>query len=191
MSVDVKTIGYKFRVSIGTSVFDIMSITELGMTKSNEIIRTFFDNFKILKSERIAKSEEIVNSDDKTLIGDVSELTKVGETSIVRPARKQREKMKNIWGNVRDLLDDEFTIPEYAKALRDAGYEYTKGSWEAVPGQQIRKIMKLGKIEKVEGVKPVKYRKIKVPLSLRSDKEAERTIKSLKDGDKVILGTIK
>jgi len=36
-----------------------------------------------------------------------------------------------------------------------------------------------------------KYRKIKVPLTLRSDKETERTLKSLKDGDKVIMGTIK
>lgn len=191
MSLEVKTIGYRFRVSSGTSVFDIISTTELGMAKSNEIIRKFFDNFKILKSERIAKPEEIVAGEDKTVSSTVGEMNKVDEGQKVKPARKQREKMKNIWGNVRDLLGDEFTISEYSKALKDAGYEYTKGSWEAVPGQQLRKIAKLGKIEKIEGAKPAMFRKIKVPLSLRSDKETEKTIKSLKDGDKVILGTIK
>jgi hypothetical protein len=188
MSVQVETIGYRFRVSQGANVFDIISITEMGITKSNETIRAFFDNFKILKSEKVVKQEEVSG---KTLSNGSDEISKVGECSKVMPARKKRESMKNIWGNVRDLLGDEFTIPEYAKALRDAGYEYTPASWEAVPGQQIRKIVNLGKIEKVEGVKPVKYRKIKVPHSFRSDKEAEKTLKSLKEGKEVIMGSIR
>lgn len=109
---------------------------------------------------------------------------------IVKPARKQREPTKNLWGNLRDLLEEEFTIAEYTKALRDAGYEYTESSWEAVPAQQLKKIAKLGKIEKIVGSKPVKYRKIKVPHSFRSDKEAEKNLKSLKAGEAVLLGTI-
>lgn len=42
MSVQVETVGYKFRVSQGVNVFDIISTTELGITKSNEVIRAFF-----------------------------------------------------------------------------------------------------------------------------------------------------
>lgn len=190
MSLQVETIGYRFRVSTGTSVFDIISTTELGITKSNEVIRNFFDNFKILKSERIVKPEDVVTDDDKSNDVVDSEASKVDDSQ-VKPARKQREPMKDIWGNVRDLLSDEFTVSEYADALRSAGYEYTVGSWEAVPGQQIRKIVKLGKIEKIEDSKPVKYRKIKVPHSFRSDKEAEKTLKSLKDGQKVLMGSMK
>lgn len=191
MSVDVKTIGYRFRVASGASVFDIVSTTELGLAKSNEIIRKFFGNFKILKSDRILKPGETTTTVDegKVVSGVVSDVSKV-EEGRVKPARRQREKMKIIWGNLRDLLDDEFTIPEYAKALKNAGYEYTKGSWEAVPGQQLRKLARLGKIEKI-GERPAKFRKIQVPGSLRNDKEAEKNLKSLRAGEKVILETMK
>lgn len=190
MSVQVETIGYKFRVSKGTSVFDIISTTELGITKSNEIVRAFFDNFSILKSDRITKQEEVANNESKLLSIASGEAGKLGESPVVKPARKKREAMKNMWGNLRELLGDEFTIADYTKALRDAGYEYTPGSWEAVPGQQLTKLAKLGKIEKIEGSKPMQYRKIKVPHSFRNDQMAEKTVKALKAGEKVILGSI-
>ena len=194
MSVKVETVGYKFRVSQGTDVLDIISITELGMTKSNEIIRAFFDNFKVLKSEKNIKPEEVRIDDGKTLNVKSGEMPKVEEglgSGFAKPARKQRETTKDLWGNLRDLLSEEFTIAEYTKALRDAGYEYTKSSWDAVPAQQLKRIVRLGKIEKIEGSKPVKYRKILVPHSFRSDQDAERTLKSLKAGEKVLIGTLK
>lgn len=190
MSVQVETVGYKFRVSQGANMFDIISTTELGMAKSNEIIRTFFDNFKVLKSERIVKPEEITINECETLSSTGNETVKVGKCSSVKPARKKRETAKNLWGNLRDLLSEEFTIADYKKALRDAGYEYAKGSWDSLPGQQLNKIVKLGKIEKIEGSKPVQYRKIKVPHSFRSDQEVDKTIKSLKAGSKVIMDSI-
>jgi len=170
--IKVETIGYKFRVFTDTSTVDIVSTTELGMAKSNEIIRNFFDNFMIIKSEK-----EIVDIDvDREVI------EKTG--SQIRPkvrmegAKVRREAMKIIWGNLRDYLGDEFTLQDYIKALKDAGYKYTKSSWDAVPSQQIRKLIKLSKLEKIEGVKPVKYRK----LELESDKK-----KSLKNGEKPIV----
>jgi hypothetical protein len=198
MSVQVETIGYRFRVSKGSGVYDIISTTELGITKSNEVIRAFFDNFKIIKSDRIVKQEEVATGENKTSasiegndVGKVGEIGKVGEDHKVKPARKKREAMKSMWGNLRELLNDEFTIDEYKKALTDAGYEYTKGSWAAVPGIQLKKIVKLGKIEKIEGTEPATYRKIKVPHSFRSDQNVDNTIKSLKDGKRVLMGAIK
>lgn len=188
MSVQVETVGYKFRVSQGGNVFDVISTTELGITRSNEIIRTFFDNFKVVKIEKIVKREEISIDEGKIIS---SETGKVGEGSLVKPARKKRETTKGLWGNLRYLLSDEFTRTEYVKALRDAGYEYTKGSWGTVPGTQLKKIVKLGKIEIIEGSNPVKYRKIKVPHTFRSDQEAEKNLKRLKAGERVLLETMK
>lgn len=192
MSAQVETIGYRFRISQGSNVFDVISTTDIGITKSNDIIRTFFDNFKILKNEKISKQENAVCDENKGVVNNGNDKTgKNGDDHVAKPARKKRDTMKNIWGNLRDLLSDEFTTAEYAKALRDAGYEYTEGSWEAIPAQQLKKIVKLGKIEKIEGAKPVKYRKIKVPHSFRSDQRIDNTMKSLKDGKKVILDSIK
>ena len=204
MTAEIKTIGYIFRVSKGGITFDIMSITELGIGESNKIIRDFFNNFKILKGDRIVKTVETKENETKDGDAKIDEVSKDGiktdieignieNTKKVKIARKQREPVKNIWGNLRDMLDDEFTLQEYIKALRDAGYEYTASSWEAVPSQQLKKLIKLGKVEKIEGDKPgrSKYRKIKVPLSIKSDKEIDKVIKSLKDGKKAIMGTIK
>lgn len=192
MSIQVETIGYRFRVSKNSVVYDVISTTELGMTKSNEIIRAFFDNFKILKSEKIAKQEDVVIDENKTTAGiEGSNVDKVGEDRKVKPARNKRESMKIMWGNLRELLSDEFTIDEYKRALADAGYEYTKGSWGTVPRVQLKKIIKLGKIEPIEGAKPAMYRKIKVPHSFRSDQEAEKTLRSLRNGEKAILGAMK
>ena len=58
MSAKVETVGYIFRVSKGSMSFDIISTTELGIGESNEIIRNFFDNFKILRSDKILKAED-------------------------------------------------------------------------------------------------------------------------------------
>jgi hypothetical protein len=198
MSVQVETIGYRFKVSKGSSVFDVISTTDIGITKSNEIIRAFFDNFKILRTDRILKQEGAIINECNTDIsgaggegGAGNEISKVEAEKIAMPARKKREAMKNIWGHLRELLNDEFTAVDYTKALRDAGYEYTKGSWGTVPGVQLKKIVKMGKIEKVEGTNPVQYRKIKVPHSFRSDHEAEKTLKSLRAGEKALLGSIR
>jgi hypothetical protein len=191
MSIQVETIGYKFRVSQGGNVFDVISTTKMGMTKSNDIIRAFFDNFKVLKTEMVVKPEEIMVSEDKTHINTGIGVTKVEEEPRAKPARKKREQTKNLWGNLRDLLSDEFTFGDYKKALVDAGYEYSKNSWATAPGVQLKKIVKLGKIEKIEGSEPVKYRKIKVPHSFRSDEMVDNTIKSLKEGKKAMMGTIR
>jgi len=177
--IKVETIGYKFRVFTDTSTVDIVSTTELGMAKSNEIIRNFFDNFMIIKSEK-----EIVDIDvDREVIEKTGsqirpKVRMEGAKVRMEGAKVRREAMKIIWGNLRDYLGDEFTLQDYIKALKDAGYKYTKSSWDAVPSQQIRKLIKLSKLEKIEGVKRVKYRK----LELESDKK-----KSLKNGEKPIV----
>ncbi len=190
MSLEIKTVGYKFRVVKDALLFDIVSLTELGIEESNKIIRDFFENFKITGNRRV---DSVDVPTDSRNVGSISD--KAGDSASddrkIKPARGKRSLMKNIWGNVRDLLDEEFTIGEYGKALRKAGYEYTKGSWEAVPGQQIRKLVKLGKIEKIEDTKPVKYRKIKFPTSIKSDKDTDKIIESLKNGEKAIIGTIR
>ncbi len=186
MSVDIKAIGYRFRVSGKTLSFDIVSTTELGIEESNKIISDFFNNFKIIKSDRI-----IAVGEDNGGRGEDNSGKVVDNNRKVKPARKKRNLLKDIWGSIRELLDDEFTMKEYVEALRSAGYEYTSGSWEAVPGQQITKLIKLGKIEKIEGSNPSKYRKIKVPSSFRNDGETDRLVKGLKDGQKVLLGTMR
>ena len=188
MSVEIKTVGYKFKVRTSSNnVFDIISMTDVGITKSNKIIRDFFDNFKILKGEKLGENLEKVRSpSDEGLPFE----KKVEEHKKVKVARPHRESVKMIWGNVRDLLDEEFTVADYRKALDDAGYEHTPGSWEAVPGQQLTKLANAGRIEKIEGTKPLKYRKLIVPPSL-SSREKEEHIKSLKAGEKVMMGTIK
>ena len=99
--------------------------------------------------------------------------------------------MQDIWGSLRDSLGDNFTLSEYVEVLKDAGYEYTEASWEAVPAQQLIKLVKLGKIERIEGSKPRTYRKIKVPSSFKTDKDTAKMIKSLKAGDKALIGTIR
>jgi len=194
MSAVVKTVGYIFRVSKGAASFDIMSITELDIGESNEIIRRFFDNFKILRGDKAVKTEDAKTCTSEISAGESdkgTEVEKVDADKKVKMARQKRNSVKDIWGSLRDALGDDFTLVEYVDALKDAGYEYTKSSWEAVPSQQLTKLVKLGKIERVEGSKPKMFRKIKVPSSFKTDKDSEKMIKSLKAGDKAIMGSIR
>ena len=194
MSAKVETVGYIFRVSKGSMSFDIISTTELGIGESNEIIRNFFDNFKILRSDKILKAEDAKVCQGEVKIGESGkdkEVEKVDTDKKVKMARKKRNSMQDIWGSLRDSLGDNFTLSEYVEVLKDAGYEYTEASWEAVPAQQLIKLVKLGKIERIEGSKPRTYRKIKVPSSFKTDKDTAKMIKSLKAGDKALIGTIR
>lgn len=160
MKIDIRPIGYKFRVATDTGVFYLISKTELGMSESNEMIRKFFENFRIIKSETVEKSEETMISEN---IIDICGEVNTVERPIMKHIRK-RETIKDIWDNLRDLFGNIFTMSEYKQALKDSGYEYTTGSWDVVPTQQIGKLVEFGIIEKIEGSRPTKYRKIKVPI---------------------------
>jgi hypothetical protein len=236
MKIQVKPIGYKFRVTNDDGVFDIESTTELSMTKSDEIIRKFFDNFIIRKSDKGVGSEEVaiiarpaVKNEEKRNIRPGANHTmnnimrsnsrmvrQTGVRPTEKPARKMRmatekdaarfiekksvrtaenkavrteekkpvrstvgltenirESVKNKWQKLGRSLNDEFTLQEYIKSLRDAGYKYSKFSWEAVPSQQISRLVELGEIEKIGRKKPFMYRKIKVSTNAKSEKQRE------------------
>lgn len=242
MKIQVKPIGYKFRVTNNDGVFDIESTTELSMNKSDEIIRKFFDNFIIRKSDIRVVSENITvvakstvkkqtkspvdngaNSTMKNImrsdrrmsrptgvrrvekrIGNSSRMRSVVEKNVLekKPAKTSerkdvmisdekvvrnkkkpvmsnvgpsnvRESVREKWRSLKGSLKDEFTLQEYVKSLHDAGYKYTKTSWEAVPSQQISRLVKLGEVEKIGGKKSHLYRKIKDLVKDKSEKQRE------------------
>lgn len=243
MKIQVKPIGYKFRVTNDDGVFDIESTTELSMTKSDDIIRRFFDNFIIIKSDirvgpedvaivsrPVAKDEakrsvenganstmnNIMRSsrrivqptgmrraekpvrkmrrasekdaakfiEKKVLRTEEKKAATIAEKKVVRVVEKKdvrstvgltdmRESVKNKWQKLGRSLNDEFTLQEYIKSLRDAGYKYSKSSWEAVPSQQISRLVELGEVEKIGRKKPFLYRKIKVSTNAKSEKQRE------------------
>ncbi len=261
MRIQVKPIGYRFRVTNDTEVFDIVSITEVSMTKSSDIIRKFFENFKIINVDKRVKPEDfaigmrsamkggvknageknavrsVAKRNDRALISgeskwmrssirptdksekvekkSVKPMERIAEKSeknammrskpvvsadkseknammrskpVVRSADKseknilksegqlvgkKRETVKEIWRKLGKFVNDEFTLQEYISLLRNAGYKYTKSSWEAVPSQQITRLIELGEIEKIGVKRPFKFRKIKVSTNVRSEKMRE------------------
>lgn len=241
MRIQVKPIGYKFRVTNDAGVFDVTSTTELSMSKSEEIIRKFFDNFEILKSDIRIKPTDVaiavrskakhvketvrypvrhgakltdsmvrsgekkparfVEKEKSTVQPEIRSLEKNFAKSMVRSTEKamnsimrsnrrigtsdriepkltaglaeKRVKIKDMWKKLRGLVNDEFTLQDYVKSLRVSGYKYTKSSWEAVPSQQLTRLVEIGEIERIGNKRPYKFRKIKVSTSLRSEKSRE------------------
>ncbi len=229
MKIQVKPIGYKFRVTNNDGVFDIESTTELSMAKSDEIIRKFFDNFIIIKSDirvssadivvsaksamkneekrsvdngsnstmknimrsdrrtvqppRVRQSEKSIrlmrrNADKSTSRFIEKKTAKIKEKKAAKikenkPVTDVRESVKNKWRRLGGSLKDEFTLQEYIKSLKDAGYEYTELSWEAVPSQQISRLIELGEVEKIGRKKPFLYRKIKISTNEKSERQRE------------------
>ena len=229
MKIQVKPIGYKFRVTNNDGVFDIESTTELSMAKSDEIIRKFFDNFIIRKSDIRVSSADIVVSAKSAMKNEEKRSVENGPNSTMKnimrsdrrtvqptrvrqyekpvrlmrgnadkgtsrfiekkaakitekkaekikenkPVTDVRESVKNKWRRLGGSLKDEFTLQEYIKSLRDAGYEYTELSWEAVPSQQISRLIELGEVEKIGRKKPFLYRKIKISTNEKSEKQRE------------------
>lgn len=181
--MDISTIGYKFRIVNQSVLYEVVSKTELSVQQSEKIIADFFDNFKILKSEVMKGLSVDVFKKEKENVNFLTEVRgdRIGD---VKPARRKYEHMKNLWGNVRDLLDDEFTMKEYTDVLNDAGYIYGKTS----PHIHLKKLVNM---KKVENVGYAKYKKIKVSMSLSRDERADKFIQSLKEGKKIELATHK
>lgn len=102
-------------------------------------------------------------------------------------ARKMRNSVLDVWSNVKQYLQDEFTADEYWDASKKAGYEYKDTTKQAIPYQHLNKLAKIQKVERID-VNPVKWRKVYLKTS---EEGAQRMIESLKEAKKVELGVLK
>lgn len=89
-------------------------------------------------------------------------------------------------------LPEEFTIIDYKKALEKNGVKITNS---AMPYDDLNWLGKKGKVIKLAEKKNNKtvYKILKKGEAndIRSDMEVDRTLKSLKEGQKVLIGTFK
>lgn len=89
-------------------------------------------------------------------------------------------------------LPEEFVISDYKKALEENGVKITN---TAMPYDDMKWFEKRGKIikfaEKRDGKTVYKILKKGEANDIRSEMEVDRTIKSLKDGQKVLMGTFR
>lgn len=178
--MQIKTIGYRFQVSNDKVSFDLISKTTITLEESKQKIEDFFLTFKILKCERITEPEIKPEPEPEP------------EKEIIKPvkiARPQTESYSTKWGVIREYLNEEFSRKEYVQALRDAGYEYTLKSWETVPTTQLSKLKVLNKIIEIKGSKPKMYKKVKVPVTLKDNKEKDKLVNSLRKDKRIILET--
>jgi hypothetical protein len=91
--------------------------------------------------------------------------------TITKPSPKQSEigiksvgKIRNdvleIWNNIKQFLDDEFTADEYWNALKKSGYKYAESAKQVTPYQHTTKLISSKKIERILNVSPVTWRKL-------------------------------
>ena len=182
--MEIKTIGYKFRIVNSSVLHEVVSKTELDIKNSEKIIENFFSNFRISKSEVIKgltvdafkkqnETKEIFNE----------------KVSDARTTRKKHDSIENIWKNIKDLLNNEFTRKEYSSALIEGGYKYSKNSLRTASQVHTKELVETNKIEKIENSDPIKYKKITVPSSLKDNKELEKLRKSIKESKMIELAT--
>jgi hypothetical protein len=164
-------------------------LLKLAQTKEQGII--FTDVFENALAERcgVQRVWMLKGGTEKVPIN-IPKATVLEEpvTKVPKTARAHRNSAKDIYMTLRPLLDNEFTPREYKQALKDAGYEYTEKSWKSMPDIQLRKLLSKNLIIRLE---KGKYQKVLVPLSERTNAEEEKTLKSLKAGQKAILDCIK
>jgi len=90
--------------------------------------------------------------------------------TITKPSSKQSDiSMKpvgksndilDIWNNIKQFLDDEFTADEYWNALKKSGYKYAESAKQVIPYQHTNRLISSKKIERILNVSPVTWRKI-------------------------------
>jgi hypothetical protein len=167
-----KSLNYKVETDKFVFILVPKDLQNAVLADQEELINRFFDTFNITITGKEIEKEFI----------------KVPAPSAIspRPARKARSKVLEIWNNIKDYLNDEFTADEYWEALFKGGYDYKGGSKDAIPYQQINKLIKLSKIERTE-IRPAKWKKIYLKTS---EEGVDETIKALKEGKKAVMGVI-
>lgn len=143
------------------------NIQNANIGDQETLINNFFETFDIIVSNKGMPSVKVPVS-----------------PTIITPARKMRSSAIEIWNNVKQYLDDEFDANEYWDALKKAGYEYKSSTKEAIPYQQLIKLIKLNKVERISH-RPAKWKKVFLKTS---EEGTEEFIKSLKEGKKVEFG---
>lgn len=112
---------------------------------------------------------------------------KVPQTPTIRSSTATRRELFHFLN-----LPEEFTIRDYRKALEENGIKITN---TAMPYDDLNWFGKKGKVIKLDEKinNKIVYKRLKKGEvnEIRSEMEADRTIKSLKDGQKVLLGTFK
>lgn len=142
-------------------------IQNTNIGEQENLINNFFETFDIIISNKDMLSVKIPIS-----------------SPILRPARKKRNSIIEVWNNTKQYLNDEFDANEYWEALKKTGYEYKDTTKQAVPYQQLVQLVQKNKIERI-AEKPARWKKV----FLRTSEEGvEDVIKSLKEGKKVEMG---
>lgn len=80
----------------------------------------------------------------------------------IKPVGKVRNDTLEIWNNIKQFLDDEFTAEEYWDALDKSGYKYAESARQVTPYQHTNKLISFKKIERILDASPVTWRKLQV-----------------------------
>lgn len=78
----------------------------------------------------------------------------------IKPVGKMRNDLLDIWSNIKQFLNDEFTADEYWNALKKSGYTYAESARQVTPYQHTNKLIALKKIERIIDISPVTWRKL-------------------------------
>lgn len=162
-----KSLTYKIENDRYVYTLSPKDIQNANIGDQETLINNFFETFDIIVSNKGMPSVKVPS-----------------EPTIIKPARKKRSPVIEIWNNAKQYLDNEFDANEYWDALKKAGYEYKNSTKEAIPYQQLINLVKLNKVERV-GDRPAKWKKVFLKTS---EEGTEEFIKSLKEGKKVEIG---
>ena len=91
----------------------------------------------------------------------------------IKPVGKTRNDILDIWSNIKQFLDGEFTADEYWNALKKSGYEYAESARQVTPYQHTTKLISLKKIERILDVSPVTWRKLCMKTNDEGTKASE------------------
>lgn len=152
------------------------NVTERLLHEDMEL-KTFLANYEITNIML-----PVINSQHKEIINN-----KIPQTTTVRSSAAARRGLFDFLN-----LPEEFTIIDYRKALENNGVKITNS---AMPYDDLDWLGKKGKVIKLADKKNNKatYKRLKKgdANETRRDMEVDRTIKSLKEGQKVLIGTFK
>ena len=105
----------------------------------------------------------------------------------IKPVGKtRRNDILDIWSNITQFLDSEFTADEYWNALKKSGYEYAESARQVTPYQHTTKLISLKKIERILDISQAKWRKL-YPKTI--DEGIIELIDPLKDDNKDASGS--
>lgn len=80
----------------------------------------------------------------------------------IKPIGKVHNDISDIWNNIKQFLDDEFTAEEYWDALKKSGYKYAESARQVTPYQHANRLIFSKKVERVINASPVTWRKLQV-----------------------------